>query len=390
MGIEELRENWDALGRDQPISAIISSLGSGDEEAFYASGEAEIAAVLETLRGLGLEPGGPALDFGCGVGRLTQALLAHFAEVVGLDIARSMIERARSANRYPDRCSYVLNERADLGIFPDRCFGFVYSSIVLQHVEPELTRGYLPELVRVLRPGGVLVLQLPAGLRPVEPLPDGAARARIAVAGDTATGTRSAAAGSRLALAVRVENVSPHTWEPRHHLSLGRRWLDARSGQVLVHADDGSHVRLLEAVHPGAVLDVAMSIPVPMSPGAYQLELDLSQPGEPLFGDQGSRPLLHGLTVVEGPSPPSSELRGGHAPARSLFARLRSRPSGGLASPRVAAAPGPLVAHLEMHGLARDEVVGFLSRDGAEIVAVLDDESAGPEWVSYRYVVQRP
>ena len=55
-----------------------------------------------------------ALDFGCGVGRLTQALAEHFERVAGVDIAASMIARARQENRHGDRVRYVVNERSDL------------------------------------------------------------------------------------------------------------------------------------------------------------------------------------------------------------------------------------------------------------------------------------
>ena len=44
--------------------------------------------------------------------------------------------------------------------FASSGFDLVYSRLVLQHVPPQLVRRYVPELVRVLHPGGVLVFQL--------------------------------------------------------------------------------------------------------------------------------------------------------------------------------------------------------------------------------------
>jgi ubiquinone/menaquinone biosynthesis C-methylase UbiE len=75
-----------------------------------------------------------ALDFGCGVGRLAQALLPRFERVDGVDIAPSMLELAARYNKDPARCVFHLNERADLALFPDRSFTFIYTSLVLQHV----------------------------------------------------------------------------------------------------------------------------------------------------------------------------------------------------------------------------------------------------------------
>lgn len=53
-----------------------------------------------------------ALDFGCGVGRLTQALGARFDEVVGIDISSSKVKLAEELNTSPN-CKFVVNNVAD-------------------------------------------------------------------------------------------------------------------------------------------------------------------------------------------------------------------------------------------------------------------------------------
>lgn len=106
-----------------------------------------------------------ALDFGCGVGRLSQPLADNFDEVYGIDISPSMIELARKYNRHGERCRYVLNSSTDLSAFPDRHFNFIYSSITLQHMKPRLAKQYMVEFVRLLAPGGVLVFQLPVAMK---------------------------------------------------------------------------------------------------------------------------------------------------------------------------------------------------------------------------------
>jgi SAM-dependent methyltransferase len=45
-------------------------------------------------------------------------------------------------------------------MFENAKFGFVYSSLVLQHIDPQFMPGYLKEMARVLRPGGVMVFQV--------------------------------------------------------------------------------------------------------------------------------------------------------------------------------------------------------------------------------------
>jgi ubiquinone/menaquinone biosynthesis C-methylase UbiE len=106
-------------------------------------------------------PRGRALDFGCGVGRLTRALSDHFQAIVGMDVAPSMIERARSLNADCATCTFVLNRATRLKAIPDGAFDIVYCRLVLQHIRPVLVRQYIRELIRVVAPNGVLMFQLP-------------------------------------------------------------------------------------------------------------------------------------------------------------------------------------------------------------------------------------
>jgi ubiquinone/menaquinone biosynthesis C-methylase UbiE len=99
-----------------------------------------------------MSPRARALDFGCGVGRLTRALAAHFERVIGIDVAASMIRQARQLNADVRGCEFVLNERADLSIVESGSVDFVYSSIVLEHIERPYVERYLGEFVRVLSP----------------------------------------------------------------------------------------------------------------------------------------------------------------------------------------------------------------------------------------------
>ncbi len=134
-----------------------------DVAEFFQSGVWEVDKVLryaESFQPLGEKKS--ALDFGCGVGRLTRALAAHFEQVRGVDISPAMIEHARQYNGDGQRCEFVLNETADLACFAAGTFDFIYSSITLQHMPPRLARRYIVEFLRVLRSGGLLVFQLPS------------------------------------------------------------------------------------------------------------------------------------------------------------------------------------------------------------------------------------
>src|SRR5205807_4159881 len=113
--------------------------------------------VFDRLNALGISlRRGRALDFGCGVGRLTQALCERFDSVAGVDIAPSMIELANRYNRFGARCEYAVNDTDDLSRFADGTFDFAFTLIVLQHMVPKYARRYIAELLRVTATDGVL------------------------------------------------------------------------------------------------------------------------------------------------------------------------------------------------------------------------------------------
>jgi SAM-dependent methyltransferase len=165
VSLDQLQDDWSRLGREDPLWAVYVSPGTRggkwDVEAFFELGRREVEAALGQLAGLGLSPERHrALDFGCGVGRLSQALADHVEEVIALDIAPSMLAKAREFDRSDGRVQFVLNQKADLSDVKTASIDIVYSSLVLQHMPPEMAQGYLREFVRVLAPGGVAIFQV--------------------------------------------------------------------------------------------------------------------------------------------------------------------------------------------------------------------------------------
>jgi SAM-dependent methyltransferase len=161
MNLDKLKNDWENLAERDALGAILTDAsrtgGRWDIAEFMATGDAEVAIVMNHLAHLGQVPDsdGEGLDFGCGVGRLTQALARRFARCVGVDISPQMIDRAVALNRHA-HCRYVAHSKTRLP-FADESFSFIYSNIVLQHVPARFSEQYLREFVRVLAPGGVLV-----------------------------------------------------------------------------------------------------------------------------------------------------------------------------------------------------------------------------------------
>ena len=170
MELKDLQRHWDEFSRKDAMYAINTrpgkENGQWDRCAFYQTGEREILRVQRYLGNKGYSLGGQkALDFGCGIGRLSVALGPHFDEVIGVDISPSMIAQARVEHNSKSNLSFVLNEVDNLAVFEEASFDFIYSNITLQHMAPKYAKRYIHEFVRLLKPDGLCLFQLPSRSR---------------------------------------------------------------------------------------------------------------------------------------------------------------------------------------------------------------------------------
>lgn len=160
------QQDWDDLGTMDPLWAVLSArerkLGGWDEAEFFRTGQVVVEGLMASATRLGHPAARDhALDFGCGVGRLTRALAAHFQRCTGVDIAPAMIERAQALNAAYPGCDFQANPYPDLRLFPADHFDMICTLRVLQHLPDRAAiQVMLAEFVRTLRPGGLLVFQL--------------------------------------------------------------------------------------------------------------------------------------------------------------------------------------------------------------------------------------
>jgi SAM-dependent methyltransferase len=368
-GLGELAGTWDHLGRTDPLWAVLTSpdkrFGKWDEAEFFAAGVDEIRRVLPWVETNAQVSRGRALDFGCGVGRLSRALAGEFASVTGVDVAPSMVELAGRLNRGVSNVEFVVNSRSDLSLFEDSSFDLIYTTHVLQHMPPDLQRGYLTEFVRVLRPGGVAVVEL-VNQRHVgasEPLPDDAYRASVTVEEPAIT----AIAQQRLPLTVSVTNTGPvplpaagtDGW---YQVTAANSWRRA-NGELVVR--DDARADLPHDLAPGASVQVVLDVTAPAHPGEYLLELDCVQEGVAWFADRGSTPSRVPVTVRR---------------------RRRSR------RPREAPGHDTEQAVMQMHGLPDSEVRASVTGAGGRVVADEDwslvaGQQQAPDWERRIYVI---
>ena len=442
MQLAALRRHWERLGRRDPFWAVLTHRDKAgrrwDAESFFRSGVDEIASVLQRADRLGVAVSRRrALDFGCGAGRLTQALANEFERSEGVDISASMLAVAKRHNRFPDRCLYHLNAAPDLSLFGDGTFTFIYSTLVLQHMEPRYSTGYIRELLRVLAPGGLLVFQLPGHQGVTEPsagdlrtastgrLPAEAFRARL-VTNPTPV---SASAGELTTLTVRVENRSPHPWpalpdsQGRFQIKLANHWL--HHDGTLLQRDDGRSP-LPHDMASGSHADLMLGVRAPVHDGDYWIEVDLVQENISWFAERGS-PTTRVACRVSGGLPPQRIARPATRPPdpafrhrhprifRVLFAtglrdaygtwrrgldRLRLRRDRLIVAVREfgydPVVPRlinwwrnrPFAPRMEMHCVPRSEVLAIVQEDGGRVLDIEEELMPGG-FQSYRYWVSK-
>lgn len=108
-----------------------------------------------------LEGNGQLLDLGCSWGRWTLAAAKRGFDVVGLDPSLGALMAAkRVSGSLGIRARYICGDARFLP-FRDESFDAVFSYSVLQHLSETDVELALQDIARVLRPGGVSLIQMP-------------------------------------------------------------------------------------------------------------------------------------------------------------------------------------------------------------------------------------
>ncbi len=122
-------------------------------EPSYVWRDGQVRRLSMILAAAGERVSGRALVNGCGVGMYLHHLGKSIQDIYGLDIE---LERLQEAKRYNSR---VINAAGEYLPFPSGSFDLVLSHEVLEHVQDDAAA--IREMVRVLRPGGRIVLFCP-------------------------------------------------------------------------------------------------------------------------------------------------------------------------------------------------------------------------------------
>ena len=108
---------WERFGKLDPYFGVLadekfaSANIEENRDLFFETGRNSVAHILNQYRDhFGDLPRGRALDFGCGVGRLTFPLAAEFSSVLGLDISPSMLASQPSSSEPPGQGLFITSQ----------------------------------------------------------------------------------------------------------------------------------------------------------------------------------------------------------------------------------------------------------------------------------------
>jgi 2-polyprenyl-3-methyl-5-hydroxy-6-metoxy-1,4-benzoquinol methylase len=159
---------WERYGKTSPYYSVIVSeeydrknLSESALEDFFRNGEKVVSTNLGLVRehlDANFQPT-RALDFGCGVGRLTVPLAKICSHVVGVDVSDSMLDEARKNCLERNVLPKVdLLKSDDTLTKVTGTFDFVISLFVLQYIPSRRGKVMMRAIIDRLDAGGVGVL----------------------------------------------------------------------------------------------------------------------------------------------------------------------------------------------------------------------------------------
>jgi len=168
MPAQNTDKSWEEFGKENPYYWVTTIDEYVDEKwneetqkKFFEDSTKYIHNILEIIH-KHIDPNfSPknALDFGCGVGRVTIPLSKMSKKVVGTDVSSTMLKEAEklSTHEKTENTTFVKGDD-ELSKITDT-FNFVHSIYVFQHIPFKRGKKILDRILSSLEPDGVGVLQ---------------------------------------------------------------------------------------------------------------------------------------------------------------------------------------------------------------------------------------
>lgn len=156
------QENWNKLSDVDQYWSILVDPDKIDNKwnlnGFYITGKTQISNLLTFLSNYGVKIHfASALDYDCGVGRLSEALSESFTYFTGVVFSRIMINLAKSHSKFTNLIYEKVNGK-DLSNFQAKAFDFIIPLINLRHSPSNVQYNLVKEMVKLLKDDGVMVI----------------------------------------------------------------------------------------------------------------------------------------------------------------------------------------------------------------------------------------
>jgi ubiquinone/menaquinone biosynthesis C-methylase UbiE len=135
--------------------ALLAVTGYTDEELFAKTGEETKERLIEFV---GVSSEDVVLEIGAGVGRVGNALAPLCKEWIGADVSENMLSHLRRRLGQSGNVRTVVLNGYDLSPIPSCSIDLVYCTVVFMHLEEWERFGYIREGMRVLKPGGRMLV----------------------------------------------------------------------------------------------------------------------------------------------------------------------------------------------------------------------------------------
>jgi len=167
--VAKVRIQYARVGPTEPHFAVevdsSETLDSVDTNIsqFWATGHVQAHALVQPLERFGLTElkSKTAVEFGCGVGRLSFGLAGIFKQLHSYDVSDSQIKLAKksSMDAAVDNCQFHLSSGNPFAAL-ESC-DFFYSKNAFQHYPPPLIHQFIRNALRSLKPDGLALFQVP-------------------------------------------------------------------------------------------------------------------------------------------------------------------------------------------------------------------------------------
>jgi len=150
----DYREVWQSLSTTEDM-AKLNVLGCSDEHEFGRTAQLTKQALLDTV---GVNRDDTVLEIGAGVGRVGEVLAPLCREWIGADVSENMLGHIARRIGYLPNVRTVLLSGFDLAPIASETVDLVYCTVVFMHLTEWERFGYIREGLRVLRPGGRMLV----------------------------------------------------------------------------------------------------------------------------------------------------------------------------------------------------------------------------------------